>query len=203
MNDFIKGISNLKGGKFNKNIFNEIKDNILKKYDITNEIIYFISNQNDDDTYFMKIGSTDSIERRFNSYQTSFFNGIYCHGLVFKLKNNDTDIKKIERNIQKFFSYTKKIMYKRNKVKYSSTSLQIAPKQPFGEWFWLDIITFYESINLLKEELKNTVIILFLEKPIILTEEIVEFDWLNYIFKTKEFEQDDKNIKIIDLIEKK
>jgi hypothetical protein len=94
----------------------------------------------------MKIGSTDNIEKRFNEYQTSFVNGIYCHGIIFKLNNNSENIKKIEKDIHKFYYNTKKIMFKRNKVKNSSSILQISPNQPFGEWFWIDIITFYDNL---------------------------------------------------------
>jgi hypothetical protein len=208
--NFLNKISNIKGGSFNKNLYKNIKKTIANKLSInediiSDEVIYLISRDNNEDSYFMKIGSAKNLETRFNDYQTTFINGIYCHGLIFKLKTNEEKIDKIEEKLHKYFSYTKKIMIKRKKAKYSSSALQITPLQPFGEWFWLDSITFYENLDKMFEInkdkknkiLKNTVMILFLEKPILFTEDIYDIDWVKYIFTIDSVLPDITTSKII------
>lgn len=166
-------------------------------------MIYLVSHEDEVDSYFMKIGSAKNLEERFNDYQTTFINGIFCHGLIFKLESNKEKIDKIEDKIHRYFSYTKKIMIKRKKAKNSSSQLQIKPLQPFGEWFWLDTITFYENLDKMIETkkdkkieniLKDTVIILFLDNPVLFSDDI---DWINYLFKVKKEKPNITTAKII------
>jgi hypothetical protein len=50
----------------------------------------------------------------------------------------------------------------------------------------------------MKDELKNTVIVLFLDKPLIFTEDTLDFNWLKFTFIRNKINQNLDNAKIID-----
>jgi hypothetical protein len=58
--NFLNKISNIHGGTFNSNLYNEIKEKIaakllIDKTKITDDVIYLVSHEDDVDSYFMKI----------------------------------------------------------------------------------------------------------------------------------------------------